>query len=740
MRCLLSKTFRQLWWVLIVCFSLAWVTDRTEFGRGLEWHSLDWRTKFRLSFQKPPDPRLAVVLFDDRTETLLEKPWPVDRTYHAQMTQVLALAGAKMVVWDVILDEKREGAGDTSFGQVAEGVNEAGIPVISAAALNEQPTDATPGREGPTKPLLHVEGDIRQLEGGEHAFIPFPQLRAVSVYGFADAPPGSDGIRRQIPLVVRVGKQVYASLSLQILLSHFGVKSDGVQVRMGDAVSFAAEGRTVRIPIDSQGCFLVNYRYDQIGHSTDFPVYNYGVVLFALSEIFLEEKKPTRPPPDLKGRIVILGQTVKAKADAGPSPLRDYTPLSFLVANAVNNMLAGDYARRVPDWAVWTTIVLLGCAWIVFVADQSVLTLCFGTILVGVGYVSLALWSWVWTSWWVPLVNPLAGFGALGFIVIGRRVWQEQKAKQEIKGMFGSYVSPESVDRMIKSEKPPQLGGHEEDITAYFSDIQGYSSFSEKLPPDQLVKLLNEYLTVCTDTVQEEGGTLDKYIGDAVVAIFGAPSTLPDHAYRACVAALLSQERLGELRAKWNAEGSVWPDGVRAMRSRIGLNSGPAIIGNMGSRTRFSYTMTGDNVNVAARMESGAKSWGSFIMCTGATKVACEQHGGDEVVFRALGRIGVVGRSHPVEIFDVVGLRKRMEPATFECVAVFEAALARYHERDWHGALTAFEKSAGLEPLAPGKSPGVKSNPSLEFQRIVRSYLVNPLGPDWDGVYVMGKK
>jgi adenylate cyclase len=719
---------------------VAWLISRTDLGYGLEGRSLDWRTRYRLDFQRPADPRFAVVLFEDHTETLLEKSWPVDRAYHAQMTQVLALAGAKMVVWDVILDDKREGEGDVRMGQIAEAAQEAGSIVLSAATYSERPTGAIPGREGPTKPLPHVVGDLRLIEGDEHAILPFPQLRTVSWYGFADVSPGSDGMRRWMPLVIRVGKEVYPALPLQIVLSYFGVKPDDVRVELGNAVSFVADGRLRRIPIDGRGKFLVNYRHDQIGHATDFPVHRYGMLLVELSDVFLEEKKPAKPPPNLKDRIVVIGQTVRGKADSGLSPLNENSPFSFLVANAVSNVLADDYARTVPEWLTWAAAVLLGCAWILGVADRSVVTLCAGTVLAAVGYLSLALWSWVLASWWVPLVHPLAGFGALGFVVIGRRVWQEHRAKQEIKGMFGSYVSPEVVERMVKSDRPPELGGHEEQITAYFSDIQGYSSFSEKLPPVQLVKLLNEYLTVCTDTIQGEGGTLDKYIGDAVVAMFGAPSLLPDHAYRACRAAVLTQERIDELRRKWAQDGPPWPQEVRAMRSRIGLNSGSAIIGNMGSRTRFSYTMTGDNVNLAARMESGAKSWGSYLMCTGATKVECERHGGSDIVFRALGRIVVMGRSHPVEIFDVVGRSQSTSAETLECVALFEAALARYHGRDWQGALDGFTRSAALEPLAPGKSPGVKSNPSLEYQRITRECLVNPPGPDWDGVFVMDKK
>jgi adenylate cyclase len=277
-------------------------------------------------------------------------------------------------------------------------------------------------------------------------------------------------------------------------------------------------------------------------------------------------------------------------------------------------------------------------------------------------------------------------------------------------------------------------------LTAYFSDIQGYSTFSEKLSPVRLVELLNDYLTVCTDIVQAEGGTLDKYIGDAVVAMFGAPLAQEDHACRACVAALRVQHELGALRERWTAQGEVWPLTVRQMRTRIGLNTGMAVVGNMGSRTRFNYTMTGDEVNLAARMESGAKHWGAYTLCTEATRSACVAHGGGRVVFRPLGRIVVKGRAQAVAIHEVVGLREHTADSTHEALARFAEGLARYYQRDWSGALACFQRSEALEPLRPGEAPGVTNNPSLVFQNLVRQAMANPPPADWDGTYVMSDK
>jgi adenylate cyclase len=321
---------------------------------------------------------------------------------------------------------------------------------------------------------------------------------------------------------------------------------------------------------------------------------------------------------------------------------------------------------------------------------------------------------------------------------------QEEKQKGRIKNMFGTYLAPELVNQMVESHTDPQLGGHEEVITAYFSDIQEFSTFSEVMTPKKLVELMNEYLTACTDIVQEEKGTLDKYIGDAVVTIFGAPLPVPDHAYRACVATVRVQQKIDELRAKWTAgvdsEGKPWHEKVHKFRARLGLNTGPVIVGNMGSRSRFSYTMMGDNVNLAARMESGAKAWGAFTMITEATKLECEKHGGDHVVFRQLGRIVVKGRTLPVTTYEVTGLKETITEQTRECLRIFEEGLTRYYARDWDGALKLFEQSALIEPLVVGVAPGVKGNPSTVYINICKEYKKAPPPDNWDGVYVMHEK
>jgi adenylate cyclase len=725
----------------LICFGLAWLVTQTGFLQQIEWHTLDLRTALRSYYQPAPDPRVALVLFEDSSDASLPPGWPVDRAYHGNLVELLSLTKPAVITWDVILDVSREGEGDAKMGLGVQAAAERGVQVVTASVSSADPVEVVPGFDGPTRPLTQVEGDISQLIGDAHAILPFAQLRAVSWYGFADTPPEGDGIRRQVPLVVRVGDRVYPSLALQTLLRYFEVPTETVRVRLGDAVYLPTRTQgELRIPLSSSGRYWLNYRYDQDEYGTDYPTYSYIEMLVRLSEHFVEKKAGARPPPDLAGKIVFVGQTVTGKADAGPTPRNRYAPLVLTHANLVDNVLRGDYVRRWPEGVVWAAMLALSYAGLGWTMRRPVWLMGAFAVLFAAGYVEAACAAWIGWSLWLPLLGPLLGFTAANFAAITQRVLREQKAKQEIKGMFGTYVSPQLVDRLIKSGEPPRLGGHEEEITAYFSDIQGFSAFSEMLPPDLLVTLMNEYLTACTDILQEEGGTLDKYIGDAVVAMFGAPIALPDHALRACVASQRVHRRLAELRAKWQGEGDKWPPIVWKMQSRIGLNSGRCIIGNMGSRTRFNYTMMGDNVNLAARMESGAKSWGVYAMCTEATRLACEQHGGGQLVFRPLGLIVVKGRQQAVPIHEIVGLAESVTAATRECLGLFAQGLERYYARDWDGALALFRRSAGLEPNIPGQTPGVMSNPSLVYLGIAEQYKIEPPAENWDGVHVMKEK
>ncbi|MEO6245001.1 MAG: adenylate/guanylate cyclase domain-containing protein [Opitutaceae bacterium] len=724
-----------------ICFGLAWVLAQSEWLRRIENLTLDFRTRFRVLSQPPPDPRVVVIGIDDDSLQRFGRWQDWQRRKHGLLLHALAAAPEKPAVvgWDILFPEPTPDDDHLVDGALAL----PGRVIFAAYVTDDQPVGPTePDELAPdlTQPITRIEGDTAALFSAPYALLPVAPLRSVALTAFVDTPAGNDGVRRTVPLLVRIKDRVFPSLALQSVLRFWNLTVADMRVRLGDAIYIEGGGIKRRIPIDERGRYLVNYRYVIADYLAHGQAPGHAQVAIGFQEKYVERAQPSAVVPNLGGKILLIGLVAPGLSDNGPTPLSPETPLVFVHANVVGNILSEDYARPAPPFWVWGGAFVFGVLGMGLISERRLREQAVYAIGLPLIFALMATLAWSHASLDIPLVGPLLGFASLQIFTIARRVLNEQRKREEIKGMFRTYVSPDVVEQLVASGQPPQLGGHEQEITAYFSDIQGFSSFSEKIPPGALVELMNEYLTACTDIVTEERGTLDKYIGDAVVAMFGAPIAYPNHAYRACRVALRVQARLAELRAKWQAEGGKWPEIVTQMQSRIGLNSGRCVIGNMGSRTRFDYTMMGDNVNLAARMESGAKAWGVFAMCTESTKLGCEQYGGDQVVFRPLGRIQVKGRKQPVAIFELMGLREQLATSTHDCVARFSHALDRYSARDWAGAITGFQRSGAVEPNQPGRTAGVTNNPSLVFTELAQKYLADPPPPDWDGTYVMTEK
>ncbi len=714
----------------LACIGFAMVLSATLWWQGLESGVLDQLTRLRTRFQPPIDQRVVVVGIDDDAIQVAGR-WPWSRDWHGQFMSSISFGQPVVVAWDILFPEPS--SDDSVFIAGAEKLKE--HVIFGAYTTDQQPNPQDPPKVDLTQSITNIQGDVSKIPSSPYALLPISSLREVGFTAFCDADPGSDGSIRRVPMLQHVGDRILPSLSLQSLLVYWNLKPSQVRVVLGDAIYLDGGDIRRRIPIDVTGSYFINYRY---GYK-DANKLGYIWLLKG----YMEHYQKNIPHPDLpsvQGKLLLVGQMSTGLSDNGPTPFGPATPLVLVHANAINNILQEDYARRGPNWPVLLGALFFGAIGLVFFPKRKLYQQGCYAVGLPLAYLGLAIFLWIKFSLWIPMLWPVLGFGTLQIFMMVRQLIREQRAKQQIKGMFGTYLSPTLVNRMIESGESPQLGGHKEDITAYFSDIQAFSTFSELIPPDQLVELMNEYLSACTDILQEEFGTLDKYIGDAIVTIFGAPLALPDHALRACVASQRIQLKLGELRDKWKSEGSKWPDIVTKMQSRIGLNSGETIVGNIGSRTRFNYTMMGDNVNLAARMESGAKSWGVYTMCSEATKTACEKSDANRVVFRPLGRIVVKGRSSAVSIYEIVGLKETVTPQAHECIRIFSEGLARFYARDWAGAIELFNKSLPLEPNQPGVTPGVTNNPSLVYLDIIRHYQAEPPPETWDGTYVMKEK
>lgn len=263
------------------------------------------------------------------------------------------------------------------------------------------------------------------------------------------------------------------------------------------------------------------------------------------------------------------------------------------------------------------------------------------------------------------------------------------------------------------------------EITAFFASVDSYVSLAEKLPLPLLNELMTSYYTACTDAIKEGRGIFDKFVGDAAVAWFDESQKEPRHALRACVTALQLQGQIARLRNDLNRDRVKWPEIARKLRVRVGLHTGGAIVGQLDVSGHLGSTIMGDNVNLAARLEKGAKTYGAQIICTGQTKAVCDSAGLNQIVFRSLGKIVVKGRMERVHLYEPMAFSSEATDELRECISSFEKGLERYRELDWSGAAEQFRKSAALEPMDTGS----ERNPSVVFLDWVERARQNPPSP-----------
>ena len=331
----------------------------------------------------------------------------------------------------------------------------------------------------------------------------------------------------------------------------------------------------------------------------------------------------------------------------------------------------------------------------------------------------------------IPIVAPIVSLLVTYTANVIYKFIVEQKDKNFLKDTFGAYISPDLINQMYKDKQEPKLGGVAGYHTAFFSDIQSFSSFSEVLEPTRMVSLMNQYLTEMTDTLLEHKGTLDKYIGDAIVAFYGAPVSMENHEYHACLTALEMEKKLVNMRQRWKEEGD-WPDLVHNIRHRVGLNSGEMVTGNMGSAMRMNYTMMGDTVNLAARLEPAAKQYGVYIFVAENTYKAVA----DQFDWRFLDYIRVKGKKKPVKAYELFSLKGELSEQNSQLVQAFDEGMELYHDQNWVKAKKQFKEALKLEE----KFSDRPTTPSAVYLDRCDYYKNDPPGKDWDWVWTMRTK
>jgi adenylate cyclase len=749
-----KNALSSLRWLVLMAVPAGWcglsTFDLTN-GRivATQFGALDFfenrMTDYRFRARGERDAPVKLIYVDIDTDAIQQYKWPWNPSRYAQLIDALFdLGKVKAVGFDLVFSDKSRadfGLKEQNEGRLLFGkaINKHRNVVLAA---NYVPGPGTLKEvlqfpfvfDGATDP---AKNDVPEAPGYPIIGPSWGTIGLIDTY---------EGEARMAPFFADTPVATFYPLSLQLALLNWGVGTEAIQ-RFPDHMEVRRPDGTLLTSIPLRRNQLVEANWFSHWISPKNP-------RFSVADIgdYLAQLESPDPEKQARGReffaqfndaIILVGPVDNLLQDLARTAFDDVpVPQVGFHGNLLKTLTSGLFIRHMPRWLDYALIfaLTLAVSSLAAAGGRRGLGYKLGAGLLIVGYIALDFYVFSSFQLVLPLIAPLGAVFTTSFAAIGWQLIEEEKQKGRIKGMFGTYVSPQLVDSMMESGEEPRLGGHVAEITPYFSDIQAFSAFSEKLPPEKLVELMNEYLTACTDIVLAQGGALDKYIGDAVVAMFGGLVPLQDHALRACVASQLVQRKLGELREKWRAEGDKWPEIVVQMQTRIGLNSGLVTVGNMGSHARFNYTMMGDNVNLTARMESGAKAYGVYTMVTEATKAGCEQHGSDRVVFRYLDKIVVKGRTIPVPIYEIVGLKEDVSAPTRECLGLFDQGIARYLVQDWDAGEALFRRSAELEPNQPGKTPGVESNPSLALIERCRYMRAHPPGKDWDGVYVMKEK
>jgi adenylate cyclase len=684
--------------VAALAITIGMTAGRTSFLQTVEAKSYDWRARNLLP-PAPPGPSL-LVLVDELTLRAFKQPplsvrWPFPREMYCPVLRYLKHAGAAAVAFDVQFAEP-----DVEFDPAfAECLREHGRVWL---AYHCQGDEVRADKPWPVR-TKGAPGAPKVCKG----VLPMPDLAAAAHSGGrVDFDPDPDGVIRWATVLQTADKDhALPQLGIAPLFT------DATTTAEFESGSLHIGTRS--LPVDADGRVLVRWRpTEQPWPAVSFArVYENGLLLD-------KGKPPTLDAALFRGKTVFIGASAAATYEFRVTPIREADVGVTLHAAVHDAAVTGVAMRRAPAWlnavllAVSALLVACGSLLLERIWLQMV-----AAGLVGALYLGMSAWLFARHGLCLDVVLPtLAALLALG----GGTTLQyatEGRQKRKIRLAFQHYLAPAVIDQVVRDPNKLKLGGERREITAFFSDIQGFTGISEKLDPTELVALLNECLGEMTDLILQSGGTIDKYIGDAIVAMFGAPLDQPDHAVRACKAALRCQARLSELRRDWQARGK--PELV----VRIGLNAGSALVGNMGSAARFDYTMMGDTVNLASRLEGANSVYGTFILV--GDEVVKRAEG--EVLFRELDSVRVKGKMQPVRVFQPLALKGEATPEQVALVDQFALGLAAYRRQDWATAREAFEGLGG-------------DAPSRVFLQRVTAFEREPPGPAWDGVFGMTTK
>ena len=544
-----------------------------------------------------------------------------------------------------------------------------------------------------------------------------PIAKGAKWFGYFNTLTDPDGVIRHAALTMQLRGRYFPSLDTALTAIALGLKPSDITPVTSNAVDGEILGVDFGgkrfVPTDARGLMEINY----FGKDQTFPNLSIAEIMDGKFDGKLQDK------------IVLVGATAQGTFDQRSTPLDRFTAGIETHANAVETILSQRYLVRGPVVQAFEVVFLLVMALLFALLFSKVkVQYALPVVAISGGLVWVAATGAFWAGYDVFAALPLVELGAMFVLVTVYRYATEERDKRQLRKAFQLYLNPEVMEEMLDQPENLQLGGKELELSVLFSDIRGFTTISEKLSPQALVHLLNAYLSPMTDIVFRKRGTLDKYIGDAVMAFFGAPVQTGLHAANACDAALEMMETLARLREEWRIEDPNIPE----VDIGIGINSGPMVVGNMGSQQRFNYTVMGDNVNLASRLEGLNKQYGTHILVSEPTLVAARKGLKDEAAYvtRELDAVRVKGKKEPVRLFE---LRRRGLPVTEEVPLLegYAEGLRLYRAQKFAEARLQFESLLERFP---------HDGPSTLFVHRCDDMTQSPPGENWDGVFKMEHK
>jgi adenylate cyclase len=612
--------------------------------------------------------------------------WP--RSLYARVIDALGAAGARVIAFAVFFDAPKP-----EDGELAAAMRRAGNVVVPVLAQGPRGFDPRPG----------VAQEFETLIGAA------PAIRAAAVAeGVANITTGRDSVVRSLPVLLQAAGETVPTLSLTTVARH--ARRPAVLDAPPTHGTIFAAGRA--IPLVEHDTMLINFLGPPAGPRGRGP---FLIVSFA------DVLEGRFDPAAVRDRIVLIGPTIRGVDEHATPTTRDTRMWGVeILANAVDTILRQHYLVPVSRPLTVAAIALLALAGTALAAAWRPLLAALAVLILLAAYLTLAAVLFD-AGRLLDLVFPPAALLVAFAAALGYRVVFDEAEQRVLQDAMARYLSPTVSRWVLEDFDRLRLGGELREMTVLFSDLRRFTTLAHELLPEVVVSLLNLYRTEMTERVFAEDGVLSQYAGDAIEAFWNAPMDQPDHAQRACRTALAMAAALTRLQPEFERRG--WRD----LEMAVGINSGPMVVGNMGSRARLAYTAVGDAVNVAARLEGLSKEYGARLVVGEATYVAA----GDAFEYRFLDVVAVMGRDTPLAVYELLGPVGSLTPEAARRLARYHEGMALYRGRRWEEAAALFDE---LAASVPGDGP-------VEvYRRRSREMLEHPPPPDWSGVHVARTK